>query len=476
MAFLWYHVHNLGLLAGAEPARMILPMQLAIRRNGARILFGDLLSFIVALFITLTLRYGALPSQSLFAAHLIPFCALIALWVAMFFIAGLYDTHIPLMRRDTPTLILKAQVLNMLLAALFFFVLPVGITPKTVLALYLIVSTTLIVCWRLFLFPLFQKGHITRAVIVGSGEEAKKVSHILNSNPQFRCVCIEVIDIQPYASAALLGEKLTQLVSVDRVDSVIADMSDEYAKRLVPLYYNLTFLDASVRFVRLHELYEQLFHRIPLSLIGKTWFLENVTTAAPKSGYVLLKRLGDIVGALVLLVPGVVLSSFIMVAIKLQDGGAAIYTSERIGQYNRLIRLYKFRSMTGMDSGMILDTKHTVTPLGRFLRKTRLDELPQLWNILKGDLSFVGPRPELPARARVYAETIPYYNMRHLIKPGLSGWAQINNFEVPRGEVDIAGTIDKLSFDLFYLKRHSLLFDLEIILKTIKTMLLRSGM
>ena len=137
--------------------------------------------------------------------------------------------------------------------------------------------------------------------------------------------------------------------------------------------------------------------------------------------------------------------------------------------------MYKFRSMTGMDSGETLDTTHTVTPLGRFLRKTRLDELPQLWNILHGDISFVGPRPELPARARVYAETIPYYNMRHLIKPGLSGWAQINNFEVPHGEVDIAGTIEKVSFDLFYLKGHSLLFDLEIILKTVKTMLLRSG-
>jgi len=174
-------------------------------------------------------------------------------------------------------------------------------------------------------------------------------------------------------------------------------------------------------------------------------------------------------------VPCVVIFPFVYVAIKVQDGGKLIYRTERVGQYGTPMHLYKFRTMTGMDSGATLNTTHTVTPLGRFLRKTRIDELPQLWNILKGDLSFVGPRPELPGRARVYAETIPYYTMRHLIKPGLSGWAQINDFEVPRGGVDIAQTINKLSFDLYYLKRHSLLLDLEIILKTVKTMLLRSG-
>jgi exopolysaccharide biosynthesis polyprenyl glycosylphosphotransferase len=450
-------------------------MQQTIRRNILLLIFGDGVSLLSALLIALIIRHGGWPGESVLIMHLIPFATLGALWLAVFFIAGLYDTHIPFIRRDIPDVILKAQVINMLFAALFFFVFPVGITPKTILALYLIVSTTLIVCWRLFLFPKMSTRHTTRAIIVGSGKEAKELSRVLNENPRFGCLCSEVVDIHTYPNAALIGEKLTELVALHDIESVIADMSDEYAKRLAPLYYNLTFMNASVRFIPLHEVYEQLFHRVPLSLIGKTWFLENVATGKPKSGYVFLKRLGDIVGALILLVPCVILFPFIMIAIRLQDGGASIYTSERVGQYNKLVYIFKFRSMTGMDSGATLDTKHTVTPLGRFLRRTRLDELPQLWNILQGDLSFVGPRPELPARARVYAETIPYYNMRHLIKPGLSGWAQINNFEVPRGEVDIAGTIDKLSFDLFYLKRHSFFFDLEIILKTIKTMLLRSG-
>lgn len=450
-------------------------MQQAIRRNIFLLLFGDGISFIGGLLIALTLRHGEWPDQSVLSEHLMPFTALAVLWVVVFFIAGLYDTHIAFIRKDIPDLILKVQLINMLLATLFFFLFPVGITPKTTLALYLIVSTTLIVCWRLFLFPMMSFGTVTRAVIVGSGEEARELLRTLNGNPKFGCVCVEVIDTHGYANTAFLEAKLTELVCTQHIDSIIADMSDESAKTLAPLYFNLTFLHTNVRFICLHELYEQLFHRVPVAIIRETWFLENVTTGTPHYGYAALKRAFDIIGAIILLLPCIVIFPVIILAIKLADGGIAIYTSERIGKYNRLIYIYKFRSMTGMDSGMTLDTKHVVTAFGRLLRKTRLDELPQLWNILEGNLSFVGPRPELPARARVYAECIPYYNMRHLIKPGLSGWAQINNFEVPHKEVDSAQTIDKLSFDLYYLKRHSLLFDLEIILKTIKTMLLRSG-
>ncbi len=132
--------------------------------------------------------------------------------------------------------------------------------------------------------------------------------------------------------------------------------------------------------------------------------------------------------------------------------------------------------MTGRDTGNEgLKSVHTVTRLGAQLRRFRLDELPQLINVLKGELSFIGPRPEMPALVAVYEKEIPYYRLRHLIKPGLSGWAQINNFDVPRQGVDVPRTIDKLSFDLYYLKHRSLLLDIEIALKTINTVLSRTG-
>ncbi|MBI4086857.1 exopolysaccharide biosynthesis polyprenyl glycosylphosphotransferase [Candidatus Kaiserbacteria bacterium] len=450
-------------------------MRRATRRNAGLLLLGDVFSCMAALFIALVLRHGAWPDMTLLSPHLGPFLVLTLVSVLIFFIAGLYDTRLVFARRDLPDLVLKTQVINILLAALFFFLFPVGITPKTILALYLIVSTALIIYWRMFLFPLVSPGAVARAVVIGNGEDAKVVSQALHANAGLGCVCVEMVDIHAYGSTARLRAKLTELVSARGIDTIIADMSDEYAKRLASLYYDLAFPGATACFIRLHEFYEQLFCRVPLSLVGKAWFLENIRADGPHCGYSFLKRTIDIAVALLLLVPCVVLFPMVALAIKLQDGGKVLYKTERVGQYGRPIHLYKFRTMTGMDLGMTLDTKHAVTPLGRFLRKTRIDELPQLWNIVQGDLSFVGPRPELPARARVYAETIPYYAMRHLIKPGLSGWAQINNFEVPRGEVDIARTIEKLSFDLYYLKRHSLILDLEIILKTIKTMLLRSG-
>ena len=131
--------------------------------------------------------------------------------------------------------------------------------------------------------------------------------------------------------------------------------------------------------------------------------------------------------------------------------------------------IYKFRSMSTR-------VKEKVTRVGRVLRKYRLDELPQLWNVLIGDLSLIGPRPESPRLVEGYATNIPYYNARHLVQPGLSGWAQIKEFDAPRGDVlDIERTQKKLSYDLYYVKHRSLLLDLEIALKTIRALLLRSG-
>jgi lipopolysaccharide/colanic/teichoic acid biosynthesis glycosyltransferase len=116
-----------------------------------------------------------------------------------------------------------------------------------------------------------------------------------------------------------------------------------------------------------------------------------------------------------------------------------------------------------------------ITRVGKFLRTTRIDELPQLWNVFRGDLSLIGPRPELPELVKLYEKEIPYYNIRHLLKPGLSGWAQLYHKNHPHYRPDVSETRVKLSYDLYYIKNRSLLLDLKIALKTIKTLLSRSG-
>jgi lipopolysaccharide/colanic/teichoic acid biosynthesis glycosyltransferase len=158
------------------------------------------------------------------------------------------------------------------------------------------------------------------------------------------------------------------------------------------------------------------------------------------------------------------------------SGSPAFITNERVGKGGTVFKMFKLRTMLYNDRGdEKLRAKNRVTALGKFLRKSRIDELPQLWNILAGDVSFIGPRPELPTLVAVYEAEIPYYQVRHLIQPGLSGWAQIRDYDAPKGGPDVERTKVKLSYDLYYLKRRSFGLDLSITLKTLRALASFSG-
>ncbi|MBI5005161.1 MAG: sugar transferase [Candidatus Lloydbacteria bacterium] len=230
-----------------------------------------------------------------------------------------------------------------------------------------------------------------------------------------------------------------------------------------------------MRFVDKYKVYEEVFDREPLSLLGDSWFLENISQA-PHLIYDMFKRLMDMMISFLLGVLSLVLYPFVWIAIKLDDGGALFTYQNRVGQDKKNIRLIKFRTMTTNDQGRWgRGMKNEVTRIGKFLRKTRIDELPQLWNVLAGDISLIGPRPEFREPAEAYATQIPYYNIRYLIKPGLSGWAQIYQKEAPHHDVDIEQTREKLSYDLYYIKNRSFWLDIKIALKTVKTLLSQTG-
>lgn len=446
-----------------------------IKNNAFTLFCGDIAVFAVSLFLTLCVRYAAVPSTMLYARHLETFVGIFGLWSAVFLIAGLYDTRVNFSRKLIPGIVLRSQLINASLAAFIFFLLPGGLSPKVVLLIYLCISTILIVAWRLFLAPFLGARRTERALIVGVGEESNALLHILNQGRFFKFVGAELFDPKQFAGTERAKEALYAHLSGKHFTLIIGDMHSEVTRPLVPVFYELTFLDQRVQFVSLHQLYEQIFHRIPPSLIKESWLLENVSHT-PHVLDDLLKRLFDIVGALVLGTLTLPLYPLIYLAIQLDDGGSLFYKTERVGRFNKPLFIYKFRTKNGKDAGTeALRSTLRDTQVGRFLRSTRLDEIPQFWNILRGDLSFIGPRPEMPALAAVYAEKIPYYSMRHLITPGLSGWAQILDFEVPRNGIDIERTIAKLSFDLYYLKQRSFFLDLEITLKTIKAVLGRTG-
>jgi lipopolysaccharide/colanic/teichoic acid biosynthesis glycosyltransferase len=186
----------------------------------------------------------------------------------------------------------------------------------------------------------------------------------------------------------------------------------------------------------------------------------------------------DIIISIPLLIVPIITFPFALVAMKLEDGGSIFITQDRIGQNNKLVKIFKYRSMTANDQGEYGEaggTRLRVTKVGNFLRKTRLDEFPQLFNVLKGDISMIGPRPEFPSLVKHYTEQIPYYNVRHLIKPGLSGWAQIYHDNHPHHGVDTLETKNKLSYDLYYIKNRNFLLDIKIALRTLKTLISIAG-
>jgi len=441
---------------------------------------GDILIFVASLWLTLALRHFSLPTNENLVAHLIPFSLLFAIWVVVFFIGGLYDKHTVIFKKKLPSIIFKSQLFNIVLAALFFFLVPYfGLTPKTNLVIYLAVSFLLILWWRLSLFPVIMsfigKNKRQKAILIGSGLEAVELLDEVNNNDRYPFYFVLHIDPHDVEDSLDTQAILIESVSSGEASIIVGNSNSAEFESLVPIFSNLAFLEAPFRFVDIATMYEDVFDRVPLSLIHSNWFLENISTS-PKYLYDFLKRVMDIVAALILGFITLLALPFVYFAMKMEDGGPPFIWQERIGKDNKPIHIIKFRSMSGNDKGdSVLESKLHVTKVGAFLRKSRLDEFPQLWNVLKGDLSLIGTRPEFPALVKQYAERISNYNIRHIVKPGLTGWAQINHHEHPHHGVDIEATEDKLSYDLYYIKNRSLMLDLHIALKTAKILLARVG-
>lgn len=436
---------------------------------------GDIVVFNIALWLTLFIRYFEIPSMELLSAHIPPFLTISGVWFFIFFILGLYDKHTNLLKKLLVSRILYAQIINVVVAATLFFVIPFGIAPKTNLVIYLFISIILLSVWRLLIIPKLSPKQRHKAVLIADGKEAIELADEINNNDRYNYYFIRIIDEETLAATENFEQKILSLMNREKIELIVVDPRGDSIKNFLPVLFDLSFLRFAFTFLKFNQLYEDTFDRVPINMLKYEWFINNISQSKA-SIYDVIKRVIDILGAIILLVPTALLFPFVALAIKYEDKGKLFYTTTRVGQFNKPIKIYKFRTKNGIDVGKdALKSELVDTKVGSFLRKTRIDELPQLINVLKGDLSFIGPRPEMPALAEVYAKEIPYYNTRHFLKPGLSGWAQINNYDVPRGGVDIPRTKAKLSYDLFYLDRHSFLLDTQIAFKTVATIIMRTG-
>lgn len=443
-------------------------MSIGNKKEPIILFLGDLASFALAFWIALFIRAGGPPSFATLSDYAVPFTALSFFWLFGFFIAGLYERNTLVFRQKLPGVILNAQIANSLMAVVFFYFFSsyLTIAPKTILALQLIISFVLVVMWRLFGDSLFQTRVPEHAILIGTGDEMRALKEEINERGRYDLKFVSSVDIEHLEGIDFQSEIVKRIYS-EQISSIVIDLRNEKAETILPSLYNLIF--SKVRFLDMHKVYEEVFKRVPLSLVKYNWFLENISSSS-RVGYDLLKRLMDFsVGALLGML-SLSLYPFVALAIKIDDRGRVFIVQPRVGRNNLIIKIVKFRTMARNASGELI-----ITRVGRLLRATRIDELPQLWNVVRGDLSLVGPRPELPELVKVYEKEIPYYNVRHLANPGLSGWGQIKDYNVPRGTADIDKTRIKLSYDLYYIKNRSVVLDVAIALKTIKTLLSRSG-
>ena len=454
---------------------MIPDMSLVPKREYVVLLIGDVLVFAASLWVTLALRYFSLPGSDLFLKHIVPFSFLFAAWVAVFFLAGLYGRHTRLFRSRLAATILYTQIINIVIAALFFFSIPAfGLAPKTILLLYLVVSFILIFFWRIGLYPHLRSRRRIKGVLIASGPDAQALAQEVASDARYP-FAFEYIINTAHAPSHQVIQQACRVAEEDNVTFLVVDLSDKAVSAALPIIYDAAFHKHRFALVDATALYQEVFEREPLSLINYEWVLANVSASRV---YDILKRAIDVGCSVLGGLLSLIFYPFITLAIKLDDGGPIFIVQQRVGRFQKPIRIYKFRSMSGNDEGNYGEggkSKLTVTRVGYWLRLLRLDELPQLWNVLRGDLSLVGPRPELPALAAQYSARIPYYNARYLVAPGLTGWAQVRHDRDPHHGTDIVETKTKLSYDLFYLAHRSLLLDVFIMLQTIRIFVTARG-
>lgn len=431
------------------------------KRDAFILLLGDLASFAGALYATLFLRRLELPSRELLVEHFLPFSFLFAIWVLIFFIAGLYDRQTNALKRKLSPLIVKTQLINSVVAVFFFyFITFYRITPKINLFIYVGLSIGLIVLWRMVISDFLYGGRRENILLLGGSQEIYELAKEINDNSRYKMNVVRAKDWEDPVFAD----------APKRIFTIVADM--RHAREMaVPRLPELMF--AGVRFIDFRDIYEDMFDRIPLSSLNDGWFLEELSSQR-KVVYDFLKRAMDLMISVVLGLASLLILPFTALAIKMEDGGPVFVTQERIGKGNKIFRIRKFRSMKVSDGGKwVTANDDRLTRVGKFLRKSRIDELPQLWSVIVGDMSLIGPRPDIRKLGEELREAIPYYTMRHLIKSGLSGWAQIHQDLPPQS---VEETKERLAYDFYYLKNRSFLLDLEIALKTIKTLLSRAGL
>jgi sugar transferase (PEP-CTERM system associated) len=266
---------------------------------------------------------------------------------------------------------------------------------------------------------------------------------------------------------------IDRIIATRHVDRIVVGMTNRRGR--LPIEQLLRAKMSGVRVEDATTTYERLTGKILLDDLKPSWLIFSDGFRASRVTRA-VKRMLDLAFSILLAIASAPFMILTALAIRLDSAGPTLYSQERVGENGGVFKIYKFRSMR-TDAEMAgqpvwaRDNDDRITRVGRFIRKTRLDELPQLWNVMRGDMSFVGPRPERPFFVEQLAREIPFYLQRHAVKPGLTGWAQVKY----RYGSTVEDAMEKLRYDLYYIKHMSIVFDLTIVLDTVKVILFGKG-
>jgi exopolysaccharide biosynthesis polyprenyl glycosylphosphotransferase len=352
--------------------------------------------------------------------------------------------------------------------------------PRSAVGYFLVLVSTLTLVWRAVYIRVFTgAAFLRRAVMVGAGRAGTTLLAKLNELDPAPFVVAGVIDddpdkigaeVQGYPVLGGAGE-LAATLAAQRVSDVIVSISGPMEGRMFQAL--LDAQEQGVEISRMQRVYEDLFGRVPIFHLESDWMVRSfVEESRVNAFYLVAKRLLDLLGGIVGTALLVVVLPFVFIANLVETGFPIFYLQTRSGKNDRRYEVIKFRTMI-VDAELdgtprwTAENDERVTRVGWFLRKTHLDELPQFINVLKGEMSLVGPRPERPALIKLFQEHVPFYRARLLVKPGLTGWAQIHQVYA----ANVEETNEKLEYDLYYIKHRSLLLDLLILLRTPATIL-----
>ena len=479
------------------------PLRIRPSEYRSILLMGDLIMGIISVFASLAtwrqynfyvklqdlLVKGVAPGRAEQQARLfnsiepqVWFFLLPLVWILL--LIELYDPHVAGSGRRTSRGIALAAFIGLAAYSLVFIIKEDTNLPRVGVGAFLLFASILTLTWRMIFIRLYKStGQRRRVLLIGAGKAGQTLAELYHSLGTRSFNLVGYIDDdkkkvgKTICGLRVMGTSthLLNLIDVYHISDLVIAINGEMAGTTFQ-----TILDAQERGVevtRMPILYEEMTGRVPVHHLESDWIIRSFVDGLHVSGfYELTKRVLDILGAIIGLMLFIITCPFLALSVLIDSGFPVFYSQPRLGRGGLVFKIYKYRSMrqdaeADGEAKTTLENDPRVTRVGNFLRRTRLDELPQFWNVLRGEMSLVGPRAERPELVADYQKQVPFYRARLLVKPGLTGWAQINYGYV----ASVTETAVKIEYDLYYIKHRTLGMDFQIILRTIGTVLRRTG-